>query len=126
VRSQSSVQAEFHHERLGIRKLGFVASIEGLGNEQVLAKYPLNYLKMLVWVVSLVICLLLLKICWAEYPIDVHTKLPLVEWSNAIIEPFFFLFGTFLKENFPQNVLLFLVGVIVLYIVIVRLVEHAI
>ena len=44
----------------------------------------------------------------------------------AIIQPLLLFFRTFLKEDFPENIFLLLVGIVVLHVVVMRLIKHAI
>lgn len=82
---------------------------------------------MLIWIICLAVRLLS---CNFTLSIDASCLrwIPLratIQLTSAVQSLFLF-FGTFLEEDLPQNVLLLLVGVIVLYVIIMWLVEYAI
>jgi hypothetical protein len=48
------------------------------------------------------------------------------EHSASVVQSFFFLLGTLFEEDFPQNILLLFVRVIVFNVVIMRLIKNAV
>ena len=66
MRGESSVKAQLHHQRLGVGELLLLTSIEGLRDEQVLAKDPLDDLKVLVRIIRLTEGLLSRHFTWAS------------------------------------------------------------
>jgi len=83
---------------------------------------------MFVGIISLTISLLPRHLTWTKKPVlslvSLDTEASIWECLSATVEPFLLLLGTLLEEDLPEDVLLLLVTVIVLYIVVVRLVEN--
>ena len=103
--------------------------VEWLRHEEVLAKDPFNYLKVLVWIVGLREGLLPSDLRVVEHSIIwVRTVWTKLIWKDgtAIIEPLLFFFGTFLEEDFAEDVLLLLMRIIILHIIVMRLVKHVV
>lgn len=44
----------------------------------------------------------------------------------AIVQSLFLFFCTFLEEDFPENIFLLLMGIVVLHVVVMRLIKHAV
>lgn len=44
----------------------------------------------------------------------------------AIVQSLFLFFCAFLEEDFPENIFLLLMGIVVLHVVVMRLIKHAI
>ena len=53
------------------------------------------------------------------------------EWSvrvdlAAVVQSLLLLFCAFLEEDFPENIFLLLMGIVVLHVVVMRLIKHAV
>lgn len=127
MRRQSSIQTKLHHQRLSIRQLNFAAPVEGLRHEQIFAQNPFDDLQVLVWIVGLAVGLLPRNLGRSVDAAMGKSELLLNRKDSlAAVQAFLLLLGALFKEHFAQDIFLFLVGVVVLDVVVVRLVEHAV
>lgn len=101
-----------------------LTSVERHGNEQVLAEDAFDYLQVLVGVVGLVYGLLPGYLGWSRHMVNLVVGSE--EVGRAVVNPAFLLLRAFLEKRLAQHILLFLMGVVVLDVVVVRLVEHAV
>lgn len=130
---QSSVQSELHHQWLCVRKLLLLTSVEGHWNKKVFTKNSFNDLQVLVWVICLTERLLSSYFAWTciHEPSWSWSSLASWKWSvridlAAIVQSLFLFFCAFLEEDFPENIFLLLMGIVVLHVVVMRLIKHAI
>ena len=129
--SQGSVQAQLHHQRLGVGELLLLRSVEWLGDKKVLAKDPLDYLKVLVGIVGLVESLLPRHVILVrEDPVrtwrSLAWELAIRVHAAAVVKSLLLLFGALLEEDFSENIFFLFVRVIILHIIIMRLIKYAI
>jgi hypothetical protein len=118
---------------LCVGKLLLLAPVEGHRNKEVFTENSFNDLKVLVWIICLAEGLLPCYFAWS----CVHEP----SWSRsslatskrpsgvdlaAIIQSLLLFFRTFLKEDFPENIFLLLVRIVILDVVVVRLVKHTV
>ena len=130
---QSSVQSELHHQWLCVRKLLLLTSVERHWNKKVFTKNSFNDLQVLVWVICLTERLLSCYFAWTciHEPSWSWSSLASWKWSvridlAAIVQSLFLFFCAFLEEDFPENIFLLLMGIVVLHVVVMRLIKHAI
>ena len=128
---QCSVKTELHHQRLRVGELLLKAPIKRHLDKQVFAQNPFYNLQMLVRIVCLTIGLLSRYLTrWSAIHLSIWpwctTELSIRINCVSIVESLLFFLGTFFEEHLSQNIFLFLVGVIVLHVVVMRLVEYAV
>lgn len=126
---EGTVEAEFHHERLGVGELCLAASVKRLRHKEVLTENTLNDLQVLVWIISLAESLLpchLIGSIDSSMRSTKSTPSIGVDWSLSTVQPLLFLLGALLEEDLAKHIFFLFVRVIVLDVVVVGLVEHAV
>ena len=132
MRSKSTVEAKFHHQRLSIRELLFLTAIKRLRHEEILTENSLDDLQMLVWIICLAESLLACHLTRSCIHMTIRSwsslarKLSIWEHSTSIIKSLFFLLCALLEEYLPKDIFLFLVLIIILYVIIMWLIENTI
>lgn len=116
-----------------VGELLLLAPVKGHWNKEVFAENSFNDLKVLVWIICLAEGLLSCYFAWScvHEPSWSRSSLSTSKRSTrvdlaAIIQPLLLFFGAFFEEDFPQNIFLLLVRIVILDVVVVRLVKHTI
>lgn len=88
---------------------------------------------MLVWIICLTKGLLSSYLTWSciHEPSRSRSSLTTCKWSTgvnltSIVQPLFLFFCTLLKKDFPKNVFLLLMWIIILDVVVVRLIKYTV
>ena len=132
MRSKSTVETKFHHQRLSIGELLLLTAVKGLRHEEILAQNSLDDLQVLIGIIRLAEGLLARHLTRSCIHVTIWTrsslarKLPVGEHGTSIIKSLFFLLRALLEEHLPKDIFLFLMLIIVLYVIVVGLIENTV